>query len=414
MTTLLVARVASNSRTVTIGSTTVISHVFDGILRDQLASAGESYNDIGQRDSLIAAYRDDPSIFDEDLAAYRLAHNGKMTGSELALRQQSRAIDADVIDDVEDAEANGTDPSYCYMTPGQKVHFAQVDADDREVVDCAKATLDPANALKTHSELGRVTLARLRKAKRATDRPDGTTAWNGQKDVRKQFDRIEETIRMESCIETIELDKIVRVHLLVEAIRPFAPNVDKLSYGLVHNRLLPLLVFDAETLTGEIKKGWHVWLKEFAIIQLGSKPLNKAGVTKLMAEQTAELDAERAEKLDPEKQLESEQDAIARRAARPRAAAIKAVGSAIDKTLTDGHIDASDLISILDKNLIAHGKTMPSNPGTFDPAKATIADCKMLALALSARGKNREMQALVTYLSNHLARDMEDEVSQVA
>lgn len=326
------------------------------------------------------------------------------TASEIMPFSSTPPSDRDIIDDMEDAEANGTampdpvNPHAEFMTPEQAAFFAKRDKEDWDFVQLAIETLDPKDALKKHSKLGKEALKRLSVGKASLHKG----SWNPKKDIGPIFEKLETMIRMESCVKSVQLDKLVRVHLLVEAIRPFAPKVESLRYGVVYNKLLPLLVFDAEELTGEIKTGWHVWLKEFVVIMLGSEPLNKDAIAESMEAHQKSLDQARLAKQDPEKAAIAAEKTAARLAAKPRTDAIKAVGSVIDKALTDANIDENDLISILDKNLIAHGKTLPANPGMFDPKNATVSDCRMLALAMMAHGKHKEMRALIQYLGQML------------
>jgi hypothetical protein len=397
-------------QTVTIGNLTVSADKFRDVVSSQLASAGEDWNNEGQRNALIDVYMEDPSMFAEDLDAYtRSLTFGdpidtavKPTGTTLALIPKSRAIDADIIDDMEDAAEN---PPVEFLTPEQAAYFAKRDADDWTFVQLAVKTLDPKDALKKHSALGKAALARLAHGKASLTKPNGDSAWDAKKDIKPIFERLETMIRMESCVKTVELFAIVRVHLLVEAIRPFAPKVESLSYGMVKNCLLPLLVFDAEDLTGSIKDGWHVWLKEFVGRQLGSEPMNRDAITESMDVQAKALASARLAKQDPEKARIAEEKAANKKIRADHDKAIKAVSDTVDEVLTDGHVNADEIMQVIDGMLTAHGLDMPQTAGTFNPATCTVGDCKMLAMAMSAHGKQKEMRALAYALGQMLLAD---------
>ena len=73
------------------------------------------------------------------------------------------------------------------------------------------------------------------------------------------------------------MDKYVRIHLWVEAVKPLVPDVEKLSYFQVTNKFLPTLAFDAVELTGEIRKEWLTWVRTTVERQLGEDPLHDEG-----------------------------------------------------------------------------------------------------------------------------------------
>ena len=84
---------------------------------------------------------------------------------------------------------------------------------------------------------------------------------------------METLVRMRCAVKDIRPSTYVRVYLVRRSVKAIVPNVDKLSYNTIANKLLPTLAFDATTLTGEIRKEWLTFVRTTCERQLSDSPM---------------------------------------------------------------------------------------------------------------------------------------------
>lgn len=259
----------------------------------------------------------------------------------------------------------------------------------QEVVALAVETLDPRDALKKYAKLG------ARVLKHAAWQKSKFPAW-AKEDYVRLCDKIADQVKFSVAIRDVRMDVYVRVHLFVEAVRPFCEGIEKLSYFQVANKFLPMLEFDAVDLTAEVKKGWFVFLKETLAQQIGPEPLSIKALDAKIAEQKAELERERKAKLDPEKAAEQERKAAESKARREREAAQSKVADAIDKALVDDHADPADVVQIVQKVLKDHKLEMPQVG--IDPATCSKQDLKAFFSVMYLNGRAAELKFCLALL----------------
>lgn len=260
------------------------------------------------------------------------------------------------------------------------------DAETR-LVDLAVATLDPKDMLKKYAKLGAETLKVARKRKASIK----AGAWT-KEDLSKVFSDLTLLIKMRVAIKHVELDKYVRVHMFVEAMRPLVPNIEKLSFHQAVNKFIPTLSFDAVELTGEVQKGWLTWVRETLEIQLSDSPMSMKDLDASIAEQKAAILKARNSKRTPEQQDEIDRKAAESKVRKERKDAQSKVADSVDKAIVDGHATGDDIAGIVEVVLKEHGIEMPKMG--FDPATATISDCKLVADVMFTTGRVAEMKYL--------------------
>jgi hypothetical protein len=291
-------------------------------------------------------------------------------------------------------EALNADSIDCLLTTDAKfvkseAEFAKAEA---EVVDLAVKTLDPKDMLKNYAKLGRagLKLAERRKASLKAG------SWNGKVDLKKVCDDLGVLIRSKVAIKTVEMDKYIRIDAWVEAMRPLVKNVERLSYFQVYNKFLPTIEFDAETLTGEIRKGWIGWLTQTVERQISGDPMPLKELDAAIAERKAAIEKERDAKRKPIS-AEEEADRAAKVAESKRRkekdAAQTLISDSIDKAIETNNASPADVAEIAEKVLKSHNMAMPKL-GSFDPETCTANDVKMLAKQLFTAGKISEMRLL--------------------
>jgi hypothetical protein len=269
---------------------------------------------------------------------------------------------------------------------------AEYAAEENDVVKLAASTLDPKDMLKKYAKLGReaLKLANRRKA----SLPAGS--WNGAKDFAKVCGDLELLVKSKIAIKHVEFDKYVRIHLWVEAVRPLVPNVEKLSYYQVFNKFLPTLEFDAEALTGEIRKGWIGFVGSIVERQVGDDPLSVKELDFAIDAEKAKIAAEKLAK--GKAQTPAEIEATAAKAAeskkrQEKKAAMDKVSDSIDKGIEAGQFTPDEVADIASKVLKTHNLEMPK-AGSFDAATCTMNDILMIAKSLATNGKFNEMRFL--------------------
>ena len=245
----------------------------------------------------------------------------------------------------------------------------QNDTSIAKIVTLAVATLDPKDALVKYARLGGEVLKHARWQKKSF-----TGTWE-KDDYKRLCDKIADQVKFSVPIKDVRMDVYARVHLFVEAVRPFCEGIEKLSYYQVANKFLPMLQFDAVDLTAEIKKGWYAFLQETLAQQIGSEPLPVKELDAKIAQQTAELARERMSGKTAEQIQEAEEKAKEAAFRKDRNAAQGKMSTSIDKAITDGHADAQDVSQIVQKVLKDHGLELPSVG--IDPATCSKTDLKM-------------------------------------
>ena len=245
----------------------------------------------------------------------------------------------------------------------------QNDTSIAKIVTLAVATLDPKDALVKYARLGGEVLKHARWQKKSF-----TGTWE-KEDYKRLCDKIADQVKFSVPIKDVRMDVYARVHLFVEAVRPFCEGIEKLSYYQVANKFLPMLQFDAVDLTAEIKKGWYTFLQETLAQQIGAEPLSVKALDAKIAEQTAELAREKLSGKTAEQIQEAEDRAKEAAFRKERNAAQGKVSTSLDKAITDGHADAQDVSQIVQKVLKDHGLELPSVG--IDPATCSKVDLKM-------------------------------------
>jgi hypothetical protein len=252
------------------------------------------------------------------------------------------------------------DPAFDLEYKAATTHFAKAEA---VVVALAVSILDPKDMLRKYASLGSegLKLAKRRKA----SLPAGS--WKGtgkQNDYTKVCDDLGLLIRSRVPIKCVEMDKYVRVHLWVEAVRPLVPNVEKLSYYQVSAKFLPTLVFDGDDLTGELKKNWIGFVTSAVTRQLSKEPMS-------MRELDAEIEAEKAkieaESLRRRKPITAEEEVAAadkaadkKRRVEKNNASIR-VQEALDDAIDNGHMTEIDVLMVAQKACQDHKLELPKS-----------------------------------------------------
>ncbi|RUL81294.1 hypothetical protein [Tautonia sociabilis] len=272
-------------------------------------------------------------------------------------------------------------------TEAEQKQIADYKATESEVVDLAVATLDPKDMLKKYARLGKAVLSL------AARRKASFKAW-AKEDFAKVCDDLATLVKMRVAIKEVEMDKYVRIHLWVEAVKPLVPAVEKLSYFQVKNKFLPTLAFDPVELTGEIRKEWLTWVRATVERQVGDEPLSIKELDQSIADQKKAVEDARNARKDPEKLLEQERKAVEAKAKKERRDAQQGIVDAIDGAVTNGHADTSDVLQIVEQVLKANNLSLPAKVVGFDPINCTVADCKMLAQAMIGAGKLAEAKVL--------------------
>ena len=247
-----------------------------------------------------------------------------------------------------------------------------------------------------------VKLARKRKA---SLKPG---AWNGKDDLNKVCSDLETLVKMRVAVKEVRMLVYIRTHLWVEAVKPLVPNVEKLSYYTVVNKLLPTLAFDPVELTGEISKDWLTFVRTTVERQLSDAPLSMAELDDAIKAHKVEIEKARRAKVTDEKQLDREQKAAETKLRKDRREAQARVSESLDKAIGDGHADPKDVVEIVNAVLADHKLALPAKLVGFDPATCTVADCKTLASALAGAGKVAEMKIP----ARHPGRDAQDHRTQ--
>jgi hypothetical protein len=267
-------------------------------------------------------------------------------------------------------------------------------ATEARVVELAIATLDPKDMLVKYAKLGHEAL-KLAAKRKASLKPG---AWD-KSDFAKVCDDLTTLIKMRVAIRDVEMDKYVRIHLWVEAVKPLCPNVDKLSFFQVKNKFLPTLTFDAVALTGDLNEQWLGWVQDTVERQLSNKPLSMKELDALVAEKRKEIEHARHKNETTEQALEREQKAKEASFRAERNSAQSKIADAVDKALSAEHAAPKDVAEIVAKVVKDHNLTMPAAPGVFDAASCTENDIRAIANGLFQAGKLAEIKLLHKILS---------------
>jgi hypothetical protein len=269
---------------------------------------------------------------------------------------------------------------------------------ENDVVDTIVATIDPKDALKKYCKAGKQTLALA--IRRLESLADG--AWNGRKDFDKVCDDVATLVKMRVAVKDVRPSTYVRTHLWVEAVRAIVPNVDKLSYNTIANKLLPMLEFDPMTLTGEIRKEWLTFVRTTVERQLSSSPMTMDELDKSIDQCKAdiELDRKRNSKLSAEQQLENELKAANKKKLAERSASQSKISQTVSDALIEGKADVNDVLAVvrqaIDLSKVEHTRGIV----VIDADAITVDDCRDLTFVMCNAGKIVEM----TYLRDQLSR----------
>jgi len=303
----------------------------------------------------------------------------------------STVIEAELMDD----DAKGLPPvEEDSLKPDPKFVAEQIGygKDEEQLVTLAADTLDPKDKLKKYAKLGKhaLKLANRRKASLKAG------SWNGVKDLKKVCDDCELLVKSRIAIKTVEFDKYIRMHLFIEAVRPMVANVDDMPYGQVYHNFLPMLEFDPEALTGEIRKGWIGFAACYVDRQLSKFPLSIAELNDAIDAEKAKIAAEkesRGKAKTPEEISAAAAKVADRKLRADKEAAQSKISDAISKALDTDHATPADVAEIAAKVLKLHNLEMPV-VGGFDIENCTKNDVRMLAQGLQAAGKVSEMRVL--------------------
>jgi hypothetical protein len=316
-----------------------------------------------------------------------------------------KAIATDEV--VDGASTDVSDNALLEATEAETKKEAEFKAAEARVVDLAVQTLDPKDMLKKYAKLGKAGLDLANKRKDSL----AAGSWNGKDDFEKVCSDLEITIRSKVAVKEVRMATYVRVYLWVEAVRSLVADVDRLSYGQVANKFLPMLKFDVNDLTGEIRKDWLTWVRTTVEKQLSDTPLSMKAIDASIAEREEEIEEERKrkDKRSPEKILEAEQKAANRKLIADRSAAQSKIATAVSDALTEGHADMADVTEIVGKMVkgrsvdlskaiakLASGAEMdlPSKFVGLNPETISIDDCKMLSSVMFNANKLTEMKYL--------------------
>ena len=322
-------------------------------------------------------------------------------------------IDQTVSD--EQAQGASTDASdnALFRTAEEQKRENEFNTARDKVVELAVATLDPKDMLKKYAKLGKEALSLANKRKESL----AAGAWNGKEDFEKVCSDIEYIIRSRVAIKEIRIGTYVRIYLWVEAVKALCPDVEKLSYYQVANKLLPTLRFDAGDLTGEIRKEWLTWVRLTVDKQLSDEPLKVKELDASIDERKKEIVSEEKarSKKSPEEQLKAEQRAAEAKRIAERTSAqtkvLKSVADALDAnnaTMEDiAHVIGMaakgadmDMGKVISKLVEGAECELPGKLVGLNPETITIDDCKVLASTMWNAGKIVEMK----YLRDHLDR----------
>jgi hypothetical protein len=277
-------------------------------------------------------------------------------------------------------------------TEAEQAKLDEYRAAENRVVDLAIATLDPKDMLKKYAKLGKAGLDL------ATKRRDSLApgAWNGKEDFEKCCDDVGTLVKMRVAIKEVRMATYVRVYLWVEAVKALVPDVERLSYFQVANKMLPTLQFDATELTGEIRKDWLSWVRVTVERQLNDSPMSIKDLDASIKERKEEIETERKRnsKRTPEQVLEAEQRAANKKLLAERSAAQSKVSNAVSDALVEGKADVADILAVVKQAVDASNVPQTRGVLVFDADKITIEDCKGLASLMCASGKLAEMKYL--------------------
>jgi hypothetical protein len=272
---------------------------------------------------------------------------------------------------------------------------------ENDVVNLIVATVDPKDALKKYYKVGKSTHALAERRRDSLAKG----AWNGNKDFAKVCDDVETLVKMRVAVKDVRPSVYVRVYLWVDSVRAIVPNVDKLSYNTIANKLLPTLAFDPVELTGEIKKEWLTFVRVTCERQLSSSPMTMDEIDASYDETKAqiELDRKRNSKLSAEQQLENELKAANKKKLAERSASQSKVSESISNALIEGKADVNDILAVVRQSIASTNVEHERGIAIIDASKISLDDCKSLASVMCAEGKLAEMTFLRDRL-DHMIR----------
>jgi hypothetical protein len=265
---------------------------------------------------------------------------------------------------------------------------AFIESDENAVIKAAdliaKAVDDSASK---YAKLGHEVLKIARKRKTAFPR------WSKQ-DYDDLVNKMEMLVKLRVAIASVRIKDYVRAALFIEAVKPAVPGVEKLSYHVVANILLPALNFDPVELTGELRKEWHAWTLTTVARQIGDEPLTVRDLHESYAARKQEIAREALAKKDPEKALEAEKRSREAKARSERSASQTRILDSINKAMDDGFANVDDVLTVVAKTIEDRKEKMPAKFVGIDPSSLTTADCKTIADCLYTSGKLVEMKYL--------------------
>ena len=267
----------------------------------------------------------------------------------------------------------------------------QNDAAISTLVNLAESTLSPKDMLKKYAALGGAFIKHARWQK------SQFPAWEKQ-DYDRLSVRIETEVKFRLPIKDVRMDVYARVHAFVEAVRPVAPGIDKVSYFQVANKFLPMLHWDKVDLEGEIKKEWATFVRETIERQGSDSPFTMKELDAAIEGHKTALKREADARRDPEKAAIAEQRAENAAIVAKRQASITKVSKALSDAIEAGHIDGKDIADTVASVAAAFKVDIPAKtvnvPTGFDPATASIEDCRTMLAALFHYGKISEIKVI--------------------
>jgi hypothetical protein len=213
----------------------------------------------------------------------------------------------------------------------------------------------------------------------------------------------------------LNIARCARMALFVREMKPTVPNIERLSFHQIDEFFLPYLEMNTGTMTGNIRKGWLLFLTETCNAQLGDHPLDMRKLREAIDSHEKQL----AKSADPKTQ--DELNAAATRKARREVNT--AFVHAVDKALSaDAKMSVDDIRDSVNHGLKAHGKELPT-PAPIevvrevvktvkeevlvevgcDPTKCTQADLATFVQAMYALGRFDEIE----YLAKLTAKTVE-------
>jgi hypothetical protein len=301
------------------------------------------------------------------------------------------STDVEVISD----QSNATGPDALgEMTPVQSANLAKNDTAIDNLVELARATLDPRDQLKKYCKLGKAALAH------AVWQKNNFAGTYTREDFDRLCERIADRVKLTVPIASVRIDDYIRMHVFVEAVKPMVENVDTLSIYQVSSKFLPMLSFSKTELTGELRLEWTDFVKKWVSFQVSSEPVSMRVLDAAIADCKVAIESAR-----DSKKTQEQRDASAR--GKIVAAKVKAendlnakLTTGIDEAL-GGILTPEAVVGILEKVALDRNVTLPNR--VKDLGRMSVQEANLLAKTLFEAGNAAAIKTLYATLGKMVA-----------